>query len=60
MKSPSISTDRNCDHASRQLYDAEFALHIARQSGVDDWIKAAAERLHEAIVAYQSARSPAA
>jgi hypothetical protein len=33
-----------------QIYDAECALHAARQSGMDAWIKAAAERLHGLLV----------
>ncbi len=37
------------------LYDAEAALHIARQTGVDTWIKAAADRLHEAVEAHRRA-----
>lgn len=32
------------------LYNAEVALHIARQSGVDTWITAAYDRLHLAIL----------
>jgi N-acetylglucosamine-6-phosphate deacetylase len=35
--------------AARHLYDAETALHIARQSGVGTWINAAYDRLSEAI-----------
>jgi hypothetical protein len=35
--------------AGRDLYNAECALHTARQSHVDAWIAAASERLHEAI-----------
>jgi len=35
--------------AARRLYDAEAALHIARQTGVYAWIGAAYDRLHEAI-----------
>jgi hypothetical protein len=35
--------------AARRLYDAEAALHIARQTGVYAWIGAACARLHEAI-----------
>jgi hypothetical protein len=35
--------------AARHLYDAETALHIARQSGVGAWISAAYDRLSEAI-----------
>jgi hypothetical protein len=35
----------------RRMYEAEVALHIARQTRVDAWIAAAAERLHLAIVA---------
>ena len=34
------------------LYDAECALHAAHQSGVEQWIAAAAEKLHQAIVEY--------
>jgi hypothetical protein len=35
--------------AARRLYDAEIALHIARQAGVGAWISAAYDRLSEAI-----------
>ena len=35
--------------AARHLYDAETALHSARQSGVCAWISAAYCRLSEAI-----------
>jgi hypothetical protein len=35
--------------AAGRLYDAEAALHIARQTGVYAWIGAAYARLHEAI-----------
>jgi hypothetical protein len=41
----------NCRAASR-LHNAELALHDARQTGVDAWIAAAADRLHEAVVSY--------
>jgi hypothetical protein len=34
------------------LYLAELALEDARSSGVDSWIKAAADRLHEAVRQY--------
>jgi len=40
---------------ARRLYDAEVALHIARQSHVDAWIRAAADRLHEAVLAHSVA-----
>ena len=35
------------DQAAVRLYDAECALHIARQTRVDLWINAAADHLHE-------------
>jgi hypothetical protein len=35
--------------AARHLYEAETALHTARQSGVGAWISAAYDRLSEAI-----------
>jgi hypothetical protein len=39
-------------HAAERLYDAEIALHIARQTGVDRWINSAADRLHDALVVH--------
>ncbi len=36
--------------AQRRMYDAETALHAARQTQVDHWIAAAYDRLHEAIL----------
>jgi hypothetical protein len=41
--------------AARHLYDAECALHAARQSRVDEWIAAAYDRLHEAVEAHRAA-----
>ena len=49
--------EREAD-AARRLYDAEVALHIARQTGVDAWISAAYDRLHEAIAAHTTAVTP--
>jgi hypothetical protein len=49
--------EREAD-AARRLYDAEIALHIARQTGVDAWITAAYDRLHEAIAAHTAAVTP--
>ena len=37
--------------AASMVYDCECALHAARQSRVDDWIRAAADRLHESLLA---------
>ncbi|SOD70493.1 hypothetical protein SAMN05892883_0187 [Jatrophihabitans sp. GAS493] len=42
--------------AEKRMYQAEVALHEARQSGVDAWITAACDRLHEAILAHNAAR----
>lgn len=39
------------DAARGRVYDAECALHAARQSGVDAWVKAASAKLHTALVA---------
>ncbi len=41
--------------AAKHLYDAEAALHIARQTGVGSWISAAYDRLHEAIAGHLAA-----
>jgi len=37
--------------AARRLYEAEVALHAARRTAVDAWIAAAADGLHEAVLA---------
>jgi hypothetical protein len=43
------------DRAAHRMYDAEVALHIARQTGVDAWVSAAYNRLHEAIAQHSAA-----
>lgn len=55
-----MSTQSNCTTeqiaaAARRLYDAETALHAARQTGVDAWVGAAYDRLHTALLAYDAA-----
>ena len=50
-----IDVDTDVAACACHLYDAECALHAAHQSGVEPWIAAATERLHEAVVAYRSA-----
>jgi hypothetical protein len=45
------------ERAARELYDAEVALHHARQAGVDQWIGAAGDRLHVALVRYECAEN---
>jgi hypothetical protein len=45
--------------AATQLYDAECALHAARQSGVDAWIAAASNKLSDAIGNYKLALAQA-
>jgi hypothetical protein len=46
------ATSSTLDEAKRRLYDAETALHAAHSSHVDEWIAAAADRLHEALEVY--------
>jgi hypothetical protein len=41
--------------AATRMYDAEVALHAARQSHVDSWVAAAYDRLHEAVEDYRFA-----
>ena len=55
-----IHTETAQAHAARCLYDAETVLHAARQSGVDAWITAAYDRLHDAITTYDSLTSQSA
>jgi len=40
------------DLAARKLYEAELAVHDAHQSHIDQWISAAHEKLHTAVVRY--------
>jgi len=42
-------------NARRRVFEAETALHAARQTHEDSWIRAAADRLHEALVALNTA-----
>jgi hypothetical protein len=48
-------TSQDVETAATRLYEAEVALHAAHQSRVDAWIKAAADRLHDAVVAHLAA-----
>jgi hypothetical protein len=41
--------------AATRLYDAEIALHIARQTAVDAWVAAAYRRLHAAVCEHRAA-----
>jgi hypothetical protein len=50
-----LDQDNRLHEAARRLAEAETALHAARQSHVDDWIRAASDKLHEAAVAYVAA-----
>ena len=42
---------------ARRLYDAEWALHCAHQTGIDAWIAAASDHLHEAVRGYLLVRA---
>jgi len=48
------------DRAAHALYEAEVHLHAAHQSKVDEWIRAAAARLHDAIACYEAALAASA
>ncbi|MDT4932028.1 MAG: hypothetical protein QOF92_4895 [Pseudonocardiales bacterium] len=41
--------------AASRLYNAEVALHAARQSHVENWIAAAYDRLHDAVADHRLA-----
>ena len=43
------------NHAAHVLYQAELALHDAHQTRVDQWIGAAHDRLHLAVIRYEAA-----
>jgi hypothetical protein len=40
---------------ARRMYEAEVALHAARQAHVDQWVAAAYDRLHEAVIDHRLA-----
>lgn len=44
-----VSARERISATEHRMYDAEVALHIAHQTHVDEWIAAAAGRLHDAI-----------
>lgn len=54
-KAPETNPRAALDQAAQHLYDAECALHIARQSRVDKWINAAADHLHLAVLELDAA-----
>ena len=41
--------------AAQALYEAEIALHDAHQTHVDEWIQAASDRLHAAVLRHMAA-----
>jgi hypothetical protein len=43
------------DDAAHALYEAELALHDAHQTHVAEWIAAAEDHLHRAVVEYTAA-----
>ncbi len=55
MTTDRTKADARVRAAAEHVYDAECALHAARQAHVDAWIAAATDKLHDAIVAHLSA-----
>jgi len=53
--SGSTHAEDRVSNAGLHLYEADFALHIARQSGIDAWVGAAYDKLHQAVLAYDAA-----
>ena len=53
--SPRDAAGDRVDTAASRLYDAEWALHVARQSDVDAWIAVAYEALHVAVAEHLAA-----
>lgn len=49
------TVESRVDAAAQRLHNTETALHIARQTGCDEWIAAAGDRLHEAVLEYLAA-----
>jgi hypothetical protein len=61
MNAYQVATHRRAvaeyDAASAELYRAELALHDAHQSGVDEWVRAAGDHLHAALVRHYRAEA---
>ena len=49
------TTGGRVNAAARRLYDAEWALHVARQTHVDAWIAVAYHTLHVAVAEHLAA-----
>jgi hypothetical protein len=60
MIAPTGIASGTVEQARRRLYDAECALHAARQARVDSWVAAAANHLHLAIVTLDELQHAAA
>jgi len=43
--------------AATHLYEAEAALHVARQTDIDEWVRAASEKLHRAVLELEDAEA---
>ncbi|MDT4933282.1 MAG: hypothetical protein QOK11_1174 [Pseudonocardiales bacterium] len=43
------------EQAAHEMYDAEGALHMARQAGVGEWVTTAYAQLHAAILKHEHA-----
>ena len=41
--------------AAKMLYRAEIALSDATGTGIDEWVSATYERLHQAVLRYEAA-----
>jgi hypothetical protein len=54
LTAPRWTSDHVAATASR-VYDAECVLHIAHQSHLDEWITAASDKLHVALVEHLAA-----
>jgi hypothetical protein len=57
MTNDRVQADPRVRVAAAHVYDAECALHAARQAHIDAWIAAAADKLHIAIIEHLSALS---
>jgi hypothetical protein len=56
-KYPVVAGESAVETAARRMFDAEVTLHAARQSHVDEWVAAAYDRLHDAILEHSAALS---
>jgi hypothetical protein len=54
IRASTAEEDIAVERARARLYDAECALHAARQTHIEAWIAAAADHLHKVLLSLEA------